>query len=300
MTFLTERAARDDREMSFSVSRAVLFFAAFVSAVTPVRVAAHEEHDFEPLGELLELHRARPTGPMLFFALPDDFETTSPYALVPAGRRPLAWVPEGTQLPEGATVVPPLRAVGSAPPDAANARYLVPVLDSEGASLHFVPRRLETGRLVEGPPPTGSNVVPVAAGPQLPVAVSSAESVLDAPVEVDAAQLADVAPTLLVRRASPNRVVFGIRLSSGDYLPLIDENGVAFSARRNGRIGIAVVVPANLDVPSVAPDDDDDDGEDSPSGVGLLIVLGILAAGAAIVAACILLLVRFARRRPRR
>lgn len=297
MTFLTECATRDDQGMTTSAMRVTLFVAAFLSAAAPVRAVAHEEHEFEPLSEVLALQRGRPAGPMLFFALPDDFETTSPYALVPATRRPVVWIPEGTQLPEGVTAVPSLRAIGSPPPDAANARYLVPVLDTEGASLHFVPRRLEAGRLVAGEPATGANVVPVAAGPQLPVATSSStERVLEAPVEVGAEQLTDVAPALLVRRASPSRVVFGVRLASGDYVPLVDESGVAVSARRNGRLGIAVAVPAGVDVTSVTSSDDDD-GDSSPTGVGLFIVLGLLVAGAAVVVGAVVLLARFARRR---
>lgn len=297
MTFLTECAARDHQGMTTSAVRVTLFIAAFVFAVAPLGAVAHEEHEFEPLSEVLALQRGRPAGPMLFFALPDDFETASPYALVPAGR-PIVWVPDATDLLEGATTVPPMRAIGSPPPDPANARYLVPVLDGAGASLHFAPRRLEAGRLVEGAGPTGANAVPVLVGPQLPVNASSTEPVLDKPVQVDAAQLVDVTPALLVRRAPPSRVVFGIRLASGDYVPLVDESGIALSARRDGRLGIAVAAPANVDVSSVAPDDDDDgDGDSSPSGVGLLIVFALLAAGAAVVIAGVVFLVRFALRR---
>lgn len=261
----------------------LLFVVALVAAGAPTPAGAHDEHEFEPLSEILAT--ARPSARMLFFALADDFETASPYTLVPATGRPLAWVADGTQLPEGTTAVAPLRAIGLPPRDPANARYLVPVLDLARASLRFAPRRLETGRLVAGAPATGANVVPITVGPQQSVTTTSEEPGLDPPVEVDAAQLTALAPALFVRRASPSRVVFGVRLASGDYVPLIDEHGIAFTARRNGHPGLAIAIRPGVATPS-----------DGGSRRGLVVLFGVLDVVAAVVGFLFLRRRRLSRR----
>lgn len=265
-----------------------LLFAGLLFLIAPTGAFAHAEHDFEPLSEVVKATKTQ--GRMLFFALPDDFETESPYLLVPADGRQIAWVPNGTQLPETAVASAPVRAIGSAPPDSLNARYLVPVLDGAGATLQFSGRRLEEGRLIGGMAGGGS-VVPVLVGPQLPVSTSTTEPVFDTPIAVDMSELTEATPTLLVRRAPPSRVVFGVQLSTG-YVPLIDETGVALSARHGGKLGLAVTAPADIDVPPSS-----DDAEEEPTGTGLAIVGAILLV---VVGAPIALLVWLVRRWLRR
>lgn len=245
-------------------------------------VGVHPAGAKEPFAPLEALTTPEPSGQMLFFALADGFEGAS-VTLVPAARRRLSWVPEGAQLNEVTADAPPVLAVGSPPPQADSARYLVPVLDGAGTVIDFVPRRLEGDLLVAladdaGEAKPGTTVVPVLVGPLLeaPTGVAPAR-VLEDPVEVDAQLLEDPVPTLLVRRAAPGRVVFGVRVGE-EYVPLVDETGLAFAASHEGKRGIAVPVPEDFTEPVKTGDDADPVDQVEDGGVHVLALVIIAAA----------------------
>src|SRR5688572_6888610 len=221
-----------------------------------------------------------PSGRMLFFALADDFAGSS-VTLVPAARRRLSWIPEGAQLTEATVDLPPVRPIGSPPPQADSVRYLVPVLDGTGTVIDFVPRRLDDDSLVAlaadaGQATAGTTVVPILVGPLLeaPTGVAPAR-VLEDPVEIQAESLVEPVPTLLVRRAAPGRVVFGIRMGD-EYVPLVDETGLAFAGSYEGRRGIAVPVPEDFSPPAEGDGDDakpEVADEDDGGGVNVLALV---------------------------
>lgn len=206
--------------------------------------------DFVPLPDVAG---RTPSGRVLFFPLAERFEAASPYALLPAADRRIVWTPESAELPAAGVRVASVRAVGTPPAQPEAARYLLPVLAGDGAFLTFAAQRLDGGRLVpfEGAPEAGRDVVPVLAGPRLDAtpAETPLERVLDAPVELDAGALSDVVPSVLVRKATPSRVVFGIQLGER-YVPLVDEAGLAVAAKHDGRAGLAVAVADDVDVDS--------------------------------------------------
>ncbi|MDQ3756689.1 MAG: hypothetical protein M3394_02430, partial [Actinomycetota bacterium] len=226
---------------------------ALVSMVVCGVAQAHDEHEFEPVAELARW-RPAPTDQVAFLPLAEGFEDCLPLesacpadssslVLVRAGSRPVGWLSAGGELPESTLETPPLRAVGSPPTEPANQRYLVPVLDGEGQSVEHLVRRFEAGRLVPVEPgrlADALHLAPVLIGPVLGGAAPSGESptrIVEAPVSVSAADLRDAVPALLVRRAPPSRVVFGVRMGNG-WLPLVDEHGVALLARHDGRVGL--------------------------------------------------------------
>lgn len=269
------------------------------SLLLPGVARAHDEHPFEPVSDIAGM---APVGRALFFPLAADFDEASPLALVPAAGRRVQWTPDATQLPEAALTTPAMRAIGLPPPQPEAARYLVPVLDGAGSGLSFVPRRLEGGRLVPfaagSPEPTSSttNVVPILVGPQLASATGSAllDRVLEDPVVVDPAALTDPVPALLVRRAPPGRVVFGIRLSSPDYVPLVDETGLAVMAEHKGKRGLAVTLPAGVEVRAATPSVSDADRDDDKGG--RYMPGAVVAALVVFAVAALVLLVRRRRR----
>lgn len=285
--------------MSTSQSRAVarvVALAVSLLAGLPVgsSVAAQGDAGFVPLADLV----GKPLPErVLFFALDDEVakclpltgpctEHSLPFVLVPATGRRIAWTPEGTRVPEAEVTMSPLRALGSPPPRPEAARYLVPVLEGEGAALVFAPRRLEDGRLVPAgtsAAAAGTEAVPVLVGPDLAGAPTgtAATRVLATGSSVQANELTDVTSALLVRRATPHRVVFGVR--TGDaYVPLVDEAGVAVLARRGGQVGLAA--PSRV-ATAVAPSAEGGAGEDSDDdGLPVAFVLGAaLVAGGALV-----------------
>lgn len=270
-----------------------------VVAVTWVTATEAGWAQAEPFVPLADVVGEAPSGRMLFFPLVD--EAASPVVLVPAAGRRLTWSPEGTQLPESTLAIPPVRALGSPPPQPESARYLVPVLDGAGIDTEFAARQLhaerlvafDTGDVVEMP---GVNVVPVLVGPLLagPSGPPPAR-VLDAPVEVDATELVDPTPTLLVRRAAPSRVVFGVRVDD-DYVPLVDESGVAFAARHDGKRGIAVPALGDVTSPTTRSDDVFADPADD-DGVNM-VALAVIAAAVLVPVVMVTFGVR--RRRSRR
>jgi hypothetical protein len=248
-------------------------------------VARAQDAGFVPLSDVAA---ERTSGRMLFFPLPDGFDRASPYALLPATGRRLAWTPESAELSAASLSVPPLRPVGSPPSPHESARYLVPVLDGSGAALEFLPRRLDAGRLVpyEGTPKPGLDVVPVLTGPRLDPTPSETplERVLGEPVEVDATELADAAPAVLVRKATPSRVVFGVRLGRDVYVPLIGESGLAVTARHNGRRGVAAPLPGGLDVATLPDEPDDEDASSWPTVVAVAVAASVVVGGLGLLA----------------
>lgn len=276
-----------------SMVRLALPVVAVVAWATTGAAWAQAEQ-FTPLADVVD---EAPSGRMLFFPLVD--EASASVTLVPATGRRLAWMPDGTQLPESTLAVPSMRAIGSPPPQPESARYLVPVLDGAGAGIEFVACKLDGGRLVafdgddaEAP---GTNAVPVLVGPLLGAPSGApADRVLETPVEVDAVALADPVPTLLVRRAAPSRVVFGVRVDD-EYVPLVDEKRVAFAARHQGRRGIAVPAPEGFTPPTTSSDDVIADPADD-DGVNVLALVII----AATVLVLVVLVAVFVRRRRRR
>jgi hypothetical protein len=206
---------------------------------------------------------------------------------------------------------PPVRAIGTAPERHGSVRYLVPVLEGSGIQLLHMPRRFEGGHLVnaatgksdgasgtgaDGSPAAGAaveSVTPVLGGSLLSTAAPSPapERLLARPSLIDGSELADGAPALLVRRSAPHRIVFGVRPDPAwnlgtNYLPVLDDGVIALSGRHQGRVGLAVSPPPDLDEealdrvgPSGAPD-----GQPSESGpswpwpitvaIGAALVLG--------------------------
>jgi len=237
--------------------------------------------DFVPLADVAA---KTPSGKVLFFPLADRFEEASPYALLPAEGRRIVWTPESAELPGAAVAVAAVRAVGTPPAQPEAARYLLPVLDGATAELRFAARRLDGGRLVpfEGTPEPGRDVVPLLAGPRLDATPSETPltRVLEAPVEVDVSVLADVQPSVLVRKATPSRVVFGVQV--GDrYLPLIDETGVAVTAKHEGRAGLAVAVADDFEPPSTTTTEAENrlSSKDDDSDSNRVLVLRVLVLG---------------------
>jgi hypothetical protein len=253
-------------------------------------VAAQGDAGFVPLADVV----GKPLPErVLFFPLDDEVATclpltrpctehSLPFVLVPATGRRLAWTPEGTRVPEADVTMSPLRALGSPPPRPEVARYLVPVLDGEGATLVFAPRRLEDGRLVptEAAAVPGTEAVPVLVGPDLAGAPTgpTATRVLAAGSSVQASELTDVTPALLVRRATPHRVVFGVRTGDG-YVPLVDDTGVAVLARRGDHVGLAAPSRVATAVASSGAEDREDSGGDGVP-VTLVLVAALVVAGA--------------------
>lgn len=260
---------------------------------------AHDEHVFEPVAEAA---RWRPAASdrVLFFPLAEEFAVCVPLRdpcpadssslmVVRAGSRPVMWQAESAELPEASFSPPPLRAMGDPPPgDFASARYLVPVLDGTGVGLEFLPRRFEGGRLVAaegaGAASDAARVVPVLVGPVLGGAAPSGQApsrVLEPPSTVAASELRDLTAALLVRRASPSRVVFGVRAGESGYVPLVDERGVALLARHEGRVGL--VVPSesadDSDVAALSREKPGDgDGDSAIVTVGRVVLLVALLA----------------------
>lgn len=253
---------------------------AFVAALLSTAAVAHA-HEDAPFEDVAEVAGKRPSGRVLFFPLDDDFDAASPYALLPARGRRVAWTPEATELPSATFEVPPTRAIGVPPAQRDDARYLVPVLDGAGAGLSFVARRFSGGRLVpyEGAPKPGLDVVPWLTGPRLDATPSETPlaRVLGEPERVDADVLADVVPALLVRKAPPNRVVFGVRLGSDAYVPLVDEAGLAATARRDGRRGLAVSVPDGVEVGTSPSGEAPEEDETTPWPTIAAVVAGASA-----------------------
>lgn len=237
-----------------------------------------------------------PSGRVVFFALDEGYADCLPLTepclkgstalvLVPASGRRVAWLPEATQLPERVLDVAALPAFASPPPNPETARYLVPMLDGAGVDLEFLPRRLEGGKLValEGEGRPGDNVVPVLVGPVLGGAPSgdAADRVVEHPVVVDAGELRDAVPALLVRRVAPARVVFGVR-TGDDYVALVGESGVAVLARRGDRVGLAAPVSADFEPPVTtttagSQQDGDDVDEVATTALRVLVVVGLTA-----------------------
>lgn len=287
---------------------------------------------FVPLADVV----GRPlSGAVLFLPLAPEFETCLPLTgpcpegsaslvLVTAERRRVAWTPDAADLPRAAVAAGATRPVGSPPPDADGARYLLPVLDGGAAALRYVPTRLEDGSLVAedadagaagGTEGRGDAAVPVLSGPVLPAGSPqglASERIVEAPRSVDADALQDAVPVLLVRRAAPSRVVFGVGvdpawgLDGVEYLPLVSDAGVARLARHEGRVGLAVAAPEDVDVPADGGSGSGGDGSngggsgdgvggDDGGGPGA----GLVAAGAAVAALVIAGLAVLARRRGR-
>jgi hypothetical protein len=245
--------------------------------------------DFLPLSDVAS---KSPTGRVLFFPLAERFEAASPYALLPASGRRITWTPESAELPAASVAATSVRAIGTPPARAEEARYLVPVLDGAGAALTFAPLRLDGSRLVpfEGEPKPGLDVVPVLSGPRLDATPSETplERVLDAPVELDADVLEDVVPSVLVRKATPSRVVFGVQVGAA-YVPLVDEAGLAVAAKHEDRAGLAVAVaddfvPPSTTAPPRSPSPEDDSGGGVPWAVvgavsgGVVLAVGLVLA----------------------
>lgn len=242
------------------------------------------------------------SGRVIFFPLDEGYADCLPLdepclkgstslVLVPATDRRVAWLPDGTQLPERVLDVPALPAFGSPPPNPEKARYLLPMLDGAGTGLEFLPRRLEGGKLVAVESEVGDNVVPVLVGPVLGGAPSgdAADRVVEHPVVVDASSLRDAVPALLVRRAAPSRVVFGVRVGN-EYVALVDEGDIAVLARRAGRVGLAVPAPDEFEPPvtTTTVGSQGDGGEDddvevvASTALRVLVVVGLTAGAVAV------------------
>lgn len=246
--------------------------------VLPALAQAQEPATTDPFLDLAAVSAKAPSGPTLFFPLGRPFEECLPLmaacpgdssslVVVPAAARTLVWTPEGTPLDEVPLDTRPIRPIGTPPPRPESARYLVPVVDARGEGLIFAGRRLDAGLLVPfdagaPEPPEGGDVVPVLAGPLLGGAAPSgtqAGPIFEAPVIVDAAALDGATPAVLVRRAAPSRVAFGLRPDPAwgmdvGYVALLDETGTAVVARHEGRIGVAVGTPGGEPVTIAGPD----------------------------------------------
>ncbi len=228
----------------------------------PAARAAAASAGFVSIGALPQ---PAPSGSMLFLPLADQFSSCLPLAgacppdspsllLVPAAGHDVRWLPDATDLPTVAVDGAAVPAVGQPPPDADATAYLVPVADGSGAGLVYLRRRLDGGALAAEPagaPLSAPVATPVVGGPNLsttPPARGLPAATFGTPVVVEAAGLTGATPVLLVRRAEPSRVAFGVRAHPGwhlgpAYVPLVGPDGVAVLARHAGRVGLAVPAP---------------------------------------------------------
>jgi len=255
---------------------------------------------------------------IVLFSLPDEFDACLPLQgacpqdsssllVVPAPGRSIMWQPEGAELPHVELPSAPLPAVGTPPAGATSAHYLIPVADGRGAGLAFMKRDVADGRFVVSDRKTPGDVaphVPVLSGPSLGGAAPSGaepERLLAEPVVVDAGELTTAPfPVLVVRRASPSRVAFGVRPDPSwrmqtDVVPLLGDGGIAGLVRHEGQVRLAVAAPDNVDLDAVrrgtprsgdAPvaGSDDDDGDTGGNGDGgaaaaLVLAVAIVAGG---------------------
>lgn len=233
------------------------------------------------------------TARALFFPLDASFAecvplrapcpaTSSSLLLVPAAGRTVAWSPEGTDLPRVVIDGVEVRPVGVAPPEPDLGTYLVPTLTGDGIEVRFLAARLDGDRLAAGAgdATAGDTLVPKLEGPELSTSAPSSrvpETIVSAPRVVDAADLRDSVPALLVRRAAPSRVVVGVAPStewnmSARFVRLLDEGVVARAARNEVDVGIAVPLTDETTPGSgqeVGDEDvaDDDSQESSSAGV---------------------------------
>src|SRR5688500_278749 len=261
-----------------------------------------------------DLPRRPSSARVVVFSLPDEYDACLPLQgacpqdsssllVVPAAGRRIVWQPEGAELPRVQLSSAPLPAVGVPPPDTTTARYLLPVVDGAGAGLVFTARGFVDGRFTmaaDAPDaPEREPYVPVLAGPSLGGAAPSGvepERLLAEPVVVDAGELAtDPVPVLVVRRASPSRVAFGVhpdpswRMST-NIVPLLGDRGVAGLVRHEGHVRLAVPAPDGVDLDAVrrgtprngdVTTGDDGGGSDGSGGatVALVLAAAVLAGG---------------------
>lgn len=258
------------------------------------------------------LAAADPPARVLFFPLDEQFEhckgltapcpeDSSTVMVVPATEREVVWQPESGDLRTLPLRDPELRAVGTPPPDMASARYLLPVLDGAGIEIRHVVRRFEDGFFVAtNEPEAGTTVTPVLAGPELSAGTPSPDvpdRIVETPRVVGIDDVVDPTPVLLVRRAAPSRVVFGIQPAADwefnlDYLPLLDDGVIAYVAEVDGTTGLVVGTPSGLRIGNLKNLAGGDPGDGAPA-VGVLIG----AAGAAAVAILAIALLLRRRRR---
>ena len=300
-----------------AVAVLVVALAAVFAATGAGAQSSDDTPDFVDVGSLTS---EVPSGRrVLFFPLDESFGNCVPLTapcphdsstlmLVPAAGRRLVWRPEGADLQDARLPEPAMRAIGTPPSDHESARYLVPVLDGAGINVVHARRRLESGRLVAVDSGDDSSapdpVSPVLSGPLLSTAAPAPEvpaRVLGAPVLLAASELNDAVAVLLVRRAAPNRIVFGLRpdpdwdLGVG-YVAVLDEGVIAVAARRGATIGIAVAAPPGVRVGSLE-NMATRQGDDPDAGVTIPLPL-VIGVAAAVVAAAAIALTKFRRARP--
>jgi hypothetical protein len=297
---------------------AVAFALALASTSPGTQAQALAQADgFVAVGDLPQ----RPSSArVVLFSLPDAFDACLPLhgacpqdssslLVVPALGRSIVWQPEGAELPRVELPGGSLAAVGTPPAGATSARYLVPVVDGRGAGLVFVERAVAGGRFdvpdQEGPA-DAAPYVPVLSGPSLVgTAPTNAEPerLLAEPVVVDEGELtADPVAVLVVRRAPPSRVAFGVRPDPSwrmqtDVVPLLGEGGLAGLVRHEGRVRLAVAAPDDVDPDAVRRgtprrgggtagsdrpvdgEDGEDDGDSSGGAVAALVPAAAVLGG---------------------